>query len=214
MADPQPIFAKGVESLLEAEGGITFAGYVASQEEALRSVADSNPDLILLDRDLPGLARIGLDRWIADRGGATPVVVLSAHDGGPDMVHALESGARGFVQKRSQPEVLLQAVRAALSGGIYLDPAVAGHLIAPHRGGPGHALYGSEAPRGLTDRERDVFRFIAFGFTNKEIAGKLGVTDKSVETYKARACEKLEIRSRAKIVQYALAQGWFDALKH
>ncbi|WP_162501617.1 response regulator transcription factor, partial [Methylobacterium crusticola] len=138
---------------------------------------------------------------------------LSAHDDRTYVRQALGAGARGYVLKRSVGENLLQAIRAVSGSGLYLDPAIADRfvpisdLIVPRAGG--------RCERGappLTEREREVIRLIALGFTNKEVAGKLGVTAKSVETYKTRASEKLDIRTRSKIVQYAMLQGWFQNL--
>jgi DNA-binding NarL/FixJ family response regulator len=122
----------------------------------------------------------------------------------------MDVGFRGYVFKRSASGSLLFAIRSVAKGGFHIDPALAGEIIGLSAIGlrrpPDHAST-------LTAREEHVLRQIAFGLTLKEVATQLGVTEKSIETYKARASEKLKLRSRANIVQYGVSQGWFrDAL--
>src|SRR5207247_2261079 len=117
---------------------------------------------------------------------------------------------RGYVLKRSAAENLVQAIRAVVVGGLYVDPAIADRMFeAPPRRG-GRLKEGS--PPELTERETEVLRLIAPGFTNKEIARRLDVGVKSVETYKARGTEKLGVRTRAELLRYASAQGWLADL--
>jgi DNA-binding NarL/FixJ family response regulator len=131
------------------------------------------------------------------------VVLLSAIDDRFYVRRALQAGVRGYVLKRSRCECLLHGIHAAASDAVYLDPAVAAGLLAvgtQPRGGRGEPQ--------LTPREAEVIRLIALGYRMKEIAGKLDVNPKSVETYKARGCEKLQLTSRAHIVRFAAANGW------
>lgn len=162
---------------------------------------DSQPEVAVLDIALPGLNGIDLLRRLSQDSFRTRVVILSAFEESMFVQRALAAGALGFVLKRSDMETTLQAIRAVLRGGLYIDPAVAGHLVAMSKPeGP---------PVTLTIREREVIRLIAFGLTGKEIAGRLGITAKSVETYKSRASEKLGLRTRAQMVQHAALEGWF-----
>jgi DNA-binding NarL/FixJ family response regulator len=116
-------------------------------------------------------------------------------------------GAKAYVSQRSHGERLAQAIRTAADGGIYIDPAVASAVLTS-RGVP---VSGTAAPTSaLTSREAEVVRLIAFGYTEKEIGGQLGITVQSVATYKARACEKLGLKRRPQLVLYAMAQGWIS----
>ena len=135
------------------------------------------------------------------------LLVLTLHEDRAYLKQALDAGIRGYVLKRTAAENLAAAIRAVLSGGLYVDPAIAGRVFQPN------AKNGSRAgPEGgglaLTEREAEVLKLVALGFTNKEIARRLDVGVKSIETYRARGSEKLDIKTRAELVRYAAAQGW------
>jgi DNA-binding NarL/FixJ family response regulator len=141
------------------------------------------------------------------------VLVLTVHEDGGYAERVLEAGATGYVVKRAAADDLVQALRTVASGGIYVDPAVAPSLLgrfAPasrRRQTPGGTP--SDVPaQPLSEREVQVTRLVARGFTNKEIATRLGIRTKTVETYKARISEKTGSRSRAELVRYALQRGW------
>jgi len=116
---------------------------------------------------------------------------------------------RGYILKRSAVENLVQAIRAVMVGGLYVDPAIVGRVFDGKRASTRPAASKGATP-ALTDREGDVLKMAALGFTNKEIASRLDVGVKSVETYKARGLEKLGLKTRAELVRYASGQGWLD----
>lgn len=202
--------ALGVQYLLEGEADIVFVGSARSESEAAQYLRDGQIDIVLLDPGLPGLGDVGIDRWLAECEPTTHVILLVGREEASYAQQALQGGVRGYVLKRSPAAVLLQAIRATLAGGVYLDPAAVEHLILAKRQTASRSHVKLASSTHLTDREREVFRLIAFGYSHKEIAGRLGITSKSVETYKMRASEKLDIRTRAKIVQYAMLQGWLQ----
>ena len=117
----------------------------------------------------------------------------------------LAAGARGYLLKRSAAEELVRAVRAVVAGGLFLDPAIAAKAVA----GP-PAPSSNDPQTVLSPLEDDVLRLTAQGLSNKEIGGRLEIITKTVETYKARAVEKLALRSRSEIVRYAARHGWLD----
>ena len=114
---------------------------------------------------------------------------------------------RGYVLKRTAAECLVQAIRAVVVGGLYVDPAIANRMFDANPRRSSRQKSSALGPE-LTEREAEVLKLIALGFTNKEIARQLDVGVKSAETYKARAAEKLGLKTRAEIVRYASAQGW------
>jgi DNA-binding NarL/FixJ family response regulator len=116
---------------------------------------------------------------------------------------------RGYVLKRSAVENLVQAIRAVMVGGLYIDPAIVGRVFDGNKSNRKLAAKKGVSPV-LTDREADVLKMAALGFTNKEIASRLDVGVKSVETYKARGLEKVGLKTRAELVRYASGQGWLD----
>lgn len=212
IADNHPLCLRGVRAIVGNVPGYEVAQEAASGPEALRLILAHRPDIALLDIAMPGMHGLSILRQIQAGSPGTRVIIFSGYEDSNFVRETVAAGVRGYVLKRSAPECLLQALDAVRGGGLYLDPAVAAQIVAGNAASAAGriSLRGPNRPMALTEREREVFRLIALGFTNKEVAGKLGVTAKSIETYKSRASEKLDIRSRAKIVQYAMLQGWFN----
>jgi DNA-binding NarL/FixJ family response regulator len=134
------------------------------------------------------------------------IVALTMHESRGYLRELLSAGASGYVLKRSAANELVHAIRSVAQGGTYVDPSLAGklteHLTQPSPSG--------FRDGDLSERELEVLRLIAHGYSNKEIAAQLGVSVKSVETYKTRAMEKLELGSRVDIVRYALHRNWLQ----
>ncbi|MFH6787364.1 MULTISPECIES: response regulator [Methylobacterium] len=209
IADGYPLVIRGIRNLLEKEPDITLVGEFSSRNQAVQSIVDLKPDIAILETGVPGLWGIDMIRQLTTQVPTTFILALSAHEERVYAQQALAAGARGYVVKRSPSETLLQAVRAVRYGGVFLDPALAGQALDAHlRAGP-EGRSGSLAA-SLTNRERAVVKLIAQGFTNKEVALKLGISMKSAETYRVRAGDKLDTRSRAKFMQYAMMQGWIN----
>ncbi len=212
LVDDHPIFLEGIRSLLDQATDICVVGQATSGGRALRLITDLQPDVVILDVSMPDMNGTVLVKQLTAQKSKASLIILTAHEDRIFVREAIAAGARGYVLKRSVSDNLIQAIRAVSGGGLYLDPAIAERMLPPRD-------YISRREdrmvdviqQPLTDREREVIRLVAFGYTNKEVAGKLGVTSKSVETYKMRASEKLDIRTRTKIVQYAMLQGWFNS---
>ena len=134
--------------------------------------------------------------------------MLTLHEDRAYLNQALEAGVRGYVLKRSAVENLVHAIRAVVVGGIYVDPAISGRVGESKRGRSKPSPHGTAPP--LTERETAVLKMAGLGLTNKEIASRLDIGVKSVETYKARGLEKLGLKTRAELVRYASTQGWLD----
>jgi DNA-binding NarL/FixJ family response regulator len=140
----------------------------------------------------------------------TKVLALTAYEDKGYLRHLLEAGASGFLLKRAATEELIQAIRVVASNGAYVDPTLAGKVLSNFMRRPSA---GSTPDRNdLSEREMEVLRLIAWGYSNKEIAGQLNISVKTVETYKTRLAEKLDLKSRTEIVRYALRQGWLQDL--
>jgi DNA-binding NarL/FixJ family response regulator len=209
LADDHPIVLDGLRNLLRAESDFELVGEAASGLAALKVIRDSKPDVAVLDISMPELNGIVLSRRLAGELPGLRILVLTLHEDRAYLNQAMEAGVRGYVLKRSAVENLVQAIRAVMTGGIYLDPAIAGRVFNAKRASARLSASKGAAP-ALTDRESDVLKMAALGFTNKEIAARLDVGVKSVETYKARGLEKLGLKTRAELVRYASGQGWLD----
>jgi DNA-binding NarL/FixJ family response regulator len=207
LIDDHPLFRRGVRSLLEREPDFEVVAESESGATGLRVLSEKRPDVVVLDVSMPDLNGIAVVRQMRRLDLDTRALMLSMSEERSTVQQALAEGAMGYVLKRSASDNLLHAVRAVHRGGLYIDPVIAErHLL------PGMAVVpprqSEPAPNALSDREREVVRLVAFGFTSKEISVKLGISSKSVEKFKARACEKLELRTRAAMVRYAVIQDW------
>ena len=209
LADDHPIVLDGLRNLIRAESDLELVGEATSGLSALKIIREQRPDVAVLDISMPELNGIVLSRRLAGEMPALRLLVLTLHEDRAYLNQALEAGVRGYVLKRSAVENLVQAIRAVLVGGLYIDPAIVGRVFESKQINKRLAARKSVAP-ALTDREADVLKMAALGFTNKEIASRLDVGVKSIETYKARGLEKLGLKTRAELVRYASGQGWLD----
>ena len=209
LADDHPIVLDGLRNLIRAEPDFELVGEAASGLSALKVIREQHPDVAVLDISMPELNGIVLSRRLNGEMPALRLLVLTLHEDRAYLNQALEAGVRGYVLKRSAVENLVQAIRAVLVGGLYIDPAIVGRVFESKQVNKRLAARKGVAP-ALTDREADVLKMAALGFTNKEIASRLDVGVKSIETYKARGLEKLGLKTRAELVRYASGQGWLD----
>jgi DNA-binding NarL/FixJ family response regulator len=205
LADDHPVVLAGMKALIEASPDIEVAGECNNGHAALQVLNAKAPDIAIIDISMPEMGGITLANRIAQDHAATKVLVLTAQEDRAYVQQLLSAGARGYVLKRSAADELIRAIRTIQAGGVYIDPAIADKVLA-HKN--------SAEPTGagimLSDREEEVLKLSAQGWTNREAAEKLGISVKTVETYKARAAEKLELRTRAEIVRYGKSRGWLD----
>lgn len=208
VADDHPIVLAGIKALLQAAPDIALVGEATTGTGALDTICRASPDVAVIDISMPDLNGIDLARHLAERCPQVRILALTVHEDRAYVQPLLQTGARGYLLKRSAAEDLLRAVRAVAEGGIYLDPAVADKALPS-----ASRLAAEPGPEAtLSPREDEVLRLTAQGFSNKEIAARLGVSVKTAETHKARAAEKLGLRTRADIVRHGASHGWLDEL--
>jgi DNA-binding NarL/FixJ family response regulator len=208
LADDHPIVLDGLRNLVRAENDFELVGEAGSGLAALKLIRDKRPEVAVLDISMPELNGIVLCRRLTGEMPDLRVLVLTLHEDRAYLNQALDAGARGYILKRSAVENLVHAIRAVMVGGTYIDPAIAGRVFDGNRA-HSKPTASRKAP-ALTERETAVLKMAALGFTNKEIASRLDVGVKSVETYKARGLEKLGLKTRAELVRYASTQGWLE----
>lgn len=206
LADDHPIVLTGLRNLILGEPDLELVGEAENGSIAADIIRKTRPHIAVIDISMGALNGLLLTRRLAAEIPSTSVLILTLHEDSAFVRQAFEAGARGYVLKRSAAECLVQGIRAVVVGGLYVDPAIAGRLfdVSPRRFGGRKAGSGFD----LTERETQVLKFASLGFTNKEIAQKLGIGPKSVETYKGRGTEKLGLKTRAELVRYAAGQGW------
>ncbi len=207
LVDDHPVVLAGVSALLRTAPEIELVGDAADGKTALRLMTDSRPDIAVIDISLPDMNGIELASRLADAIPAVRVLALSVHEDRAYVQQLLQAGVRGYLLKRSAAEELVRAVRAIAAGDMYLDPAIVSKAVTEPVGAPSGCGHDRLSPR-----EQNVLRLITQGFSNKEIGSKLQLSTKTVETYKARAAEKLRLRTRADIVRYGATQGWLEHL--
>lgn len=205
LTDDHPIVREGLRTLVNAQSDMEVVGEASDGSEALDRVPETQPDIVVMDVSMPRLNGVQATQHLRHSFPQAKILVLTVHEDRSYLRQFLEAGASGYVLKRAASHDLINALRAVAAGGTYLDPVVTeklGKLV--RRQSIQDALQGTD----LSEREEEVIKFIAHGFSNKEIASRLAISIKTVETYKTRSLEKLGLRSRADIVRYALAQGW------
>lgn len=206
LADDHAVLRTGLRLLLDGQPDLKVVGEAGDGAEALHLAANLQPDLILLDLTMPGLS--GLEALPALRKAApgARVLILTMHDDEGYLRQALRAGASGYVLKKAADAELIFAVRAVQRGEVYVHPSLTKSLLEdllPRAGGADPA-----SPwELLSERERDVLILVARGHTSAEIATQITLSPKTVETYRSRGMEKLGLRSRAALVQFALARG-------
>ena len=201
IADDHPVFRDGLRVLLDSLPDAEVAGEAASGEEAVKLAISVQPDVILMDLQMPVMN--GTDAILAIRKDFPDarVIVLTTYGGDAQAVRALKAGASGYVVKRSAAKEVVDAVRAVHSGQRYLSPQVADAVLDD--GGDRK----TDPLERLSAREREVLQLLAEGRTGAEIAARLALSQKTVETYRARLVEKLGIRDVAGLVKFAIQRG-------
>jgi len=202
IVDDHAVVRKGLRLILEAEDDLEPVGEAGSAREAIFQARSLEPDVILLDVVMP--ERSGLDALpqLKHEHPGVKVVVLSMQDDPQYVREAFAAGAGGYVLKEAADAELVAAVREVARGGRYVHPELGARLVAAEAEAARRA---EEDP--LSEREREVLRLLALGYTNKEIAKRLYISVRTAETHRSHIMQKLRLQTRAELVQYALAQG-------
>lgn len=203
-ADDNPLTLAGLKALIHAAPDLELVGEAADGVSALQLIENSAPDIAAIDVPMPGLGVAELGRYLAEPRPKAKILALTALQDSACLLELLQAGAQGYLLKRSAPAELVGAIRAVLSGTIYIDPAIASRLLIRASAGE------TEPATPLSQRELTVLKLVARGFGSKEMAAELKLSIKTVQTYKARAKKKLRLQTRSDIVRYGAARGWID----
>jgi DNA-binding NarL/FixJ family response regulator len=206
LAEDHETVREGLMMLVNAQPDMEIIGEAADGRAAVRLADKLQPDIVLMDVSMPHVNGLKATEQIKQMCPQVKVLALTRHKDSAYLQQLLRAGAEGYILKQSASSELMHALRAVAGGGKYLDSAVASKIIDEY------AQAGARGPAraSLSERESDVIRLIAWGYSNKEIGTQLEISVKTVEVHKANAMRKLDISSRIGIVRYALLQGWLQ----
>jgi len=210
LADDHPIILTGLGNLIEPQSDFELVGQATSGQSALKMIREKLPDVAIVDISMPEINGIVLARRLTEECPSVRILILTLYEERSFLKQAMAAGVRGYMLKRSAAENLVHAIRAIRRGEFYVDPSFGNDLQESIAARSERAPLATGSGIGLTDREASVLKYSARGLTTKEIAARLELSGKTVETYKSRAAEKLNLRTRAEIVRFASAQGWLE----
>ena len=205
VVDDHTVVRDGVCALLALAGDIEVVGEAANGSEALKLVKELEPNVVLMDMAMPIMGGLEATRRMCKEFPRTKVLVLTQYDDKEYVFPIIEAGASGFISKAAASSELASGIRAIYHGDSYLSPSVARLLVEDHQHGVGRV--GHDPYEQLTDRERDVLKLVAEGYTTQQIADMLVVSPKTVEGHRTNLMAKLDIHNRIELVKYALRKG-------
>jgi len=209
LADDHVTVRHGLKLLIEGQPDMKVIAEASDGAAAIQKTLDLKPDVVVMDISMPGMNGLVATRSLKQQRPDVAIITLTRHGDDAYLQELLRAGVSGYVLKQSAPAELLQAIRVAAAGGQYLDSSLTARVTAGFLGREGKKV--GKAGATVSDRESEVLRLIASGYSNKEIAGRLALSVKTVEAHKANAMRKLGLTGRIDIVRYAILQGWMSS---
>jgi len=206
IAEDHETVREGLKLIINAQADMEVCGEAGDGQAAVKSALELQPDVVVMDVTMPEFNGLKATQKLKQLNPQIKILTLTRHTDDGYLQELLRAGASGYVLKQSASSELLRAIRAVAGGGNYLDPTIAGRVI----GGYAKKPFNTQTQNTLSEREMEVLRQIAWGYTNKEIATMLSISVKTVEAHKANAMRKLDMYSRIDIVRYAILQGWLQ----
>ncbi len=206
LADDHAVVREGLKRLIESESDMEVVGEAEDGEKTLAAIMAHAPDVVVLDISMPGLNGIEVAHRLREACPQVRVLVLTMHEDKSYSRELLDAGVLGYLLKRAAATGLIPAIRTVAAGGLSVDADITRQLV--------DTMLNHSDRNGmerLSERELAVLQFIAQGFSNKEVASKLKLSVKTIETYKARSMDKLRLRSRVDIVRHAIQHGWLQS---
>jgi two-component system, NarL family, response regulator NreC len=208
LADDHITVRQGLKMLIESQGDMTVVSEASDGTAAVEQARVLRPDVVVMDISMPGMNGLVATRTLKSLQPDSIIVILTRHGDDAYLQELLRAGADGYVLKQSAASELVQAIRATAARNQYLDSALTARVTAGFLARSGRKAQATGV--SLSDREAEVLRLIAAGYSNKEIAAQLELSVKTVEVHKANASRKLGLKGRIDIVKYALLQGWLS----
>lgn len=206
VADDHDLFREGLRQLLETIPSVQIVGEASDGQEAIRLVADAQPDVILMDINMPRVDGLRATEYIVKHFPETNVIVLTMYQDDEYAIHAIRAGAKSYLLKNSRSDEVIEAIHVAANGGSTIDAALAPALMREY-----HRLL-TQTPtnnqRHLSDRESTLLRLLANGFNNRQIADQLDLAESTVKNNLSSLFQKIGVRDRTQAALYAISQGF------
>ncbi|MEO8460986.1 MAG: response regulator transcription factor [Dokdonella sp.] len=206
LVDDQTLVRQGIRSLLELSDSIRVIAEACDGNEAIRMIPEVKPDVVLLDMRMPGMSGLDVLSTLSERGQLPPTIILTTFDDDQLVLGGLKAGARGYLLKDVSLEQLVEAVKVVAGGGSLVAPIVTQRLLAGLERMQ-NDFSSLDRPDPLTDRETEILRLMASGYSNKEIANSLGVAEGTVKNHVSNILSKLGVRDRTRAVLKAFELG-------
>jgi DNA-binding NarL/FixJ family response regulator len=206
LVEDQTIVREGLRALLKLGGDFEVVAEASDGEEALEVIEREKPDVVLLDLRMPRLDGVGVLRRLRERGTLPPALILTTFDDDAMLFEAVRAGAKGWLLKDVSLERLTAAIRTLAEGGTCIEPVITERIMRA-LDGSGVAFEAADLPEPLTDRERTILRFLAGGYSNREISDLLKISDGTVKNHISSVLSKLGVRDRTRAVLKAIDMG-------
>lgn len=206
IADDHAIVRGGLRALIHDDPQLELVGEASGGTEAIELVSQLRPDILVLDLSMPDIDGITVARRIKAGGYETRILILTVHEDEGLLREAIRAGASGYVLKRAAENELVSAIHTVQQGKLYVDPV----LMMSMLGEPAEKTASPRSDIPLTGRELEVLKYIAQGYTNKQISEELMISTRTVESHRANLLEKLDLHSRVELVRYAKQRGIID----
>jgi two-component system, NarL family, response regulator NreC len=211
LVDDHALLRAGLRALVSTESDIVVVGEAGTGEAAIQRVAETKPDIVLMDVSMPGMGGLEATRQITAQHPGVRVLILTVHAEEEYLMPVLEAGGSGYVMKQSADTELLGAIRTVAAGDVFLYPTGTRILTQGFRAPKRTHEAGTDPLSLLSERETEVLRLTVEGYTSVEIGEKLHISPKTVDTYRQRFMDKLELHHRSELVRFALQRGLLTA---
>ncbi|HYF75685.1 MAG TPA: response regulator transcription factor [Symbiobacteriaceae bacterium] len=211
ICDDHIMVRQGVRMVLQSEADIELVGEAGRGEEAVALAEQLKPEVVIMDLSLPDISGIEATKRIKAVLPNTRIIALTMHEEEPYVMEVLRAGAEAYIVKRSAASDLVNAMRQVMAGQAVLDPVVTKAVVTGYVSRPTPPTPDKETDSVLTPREREILILVAEGFTNAEIAKKLYISEKTVQTHRSNILDKLNIHDRTELVRYAIRHGLVEA---
>ncbi|HUR96641.1 MAG TPA: response regulator transcription factor [Pyrinomonadaceae bacterium] len=209
LAEDHNTVREGIKMLVNAQPDMEVIGEAENGSAAITQTRALNPDMLVMDISMPELNGLKATEKLRKEFPDLKILTLTRHTDDGYLQQLIKAGVNGYVLKQSAPTELINAIRTVRAGRSYVDSELTQKLLGRYSGRTSGPLRG-EGTKEMSERESEVLRFIAWGYSNKEIASRLDLSVKTVEAHKSNAMRKLAMRSRIDIVRYAILQGWLE----